>query len=151
MKLSCLALLKMLDDEGLSLFISKNSDLIYSSKMAGITPLLDVIDRIELVSLSGSTVVDKVVGKAAALLIVYISALRVCSKLMSRAAAKVLEKHSIDFLSLETVDFIANRDGSDVCPFEKIVSRTDEPIEAYLLLKKTALSSQSPGGSPPND
>lgn len=140
-KRSCLALLSRLDNEGLSLFIVKDGEPIYSSKMGGVIPLLDAIDRIEPERLSNSTVVDKVVGKAAALLIVYLEALRVCSRLMSRAAAKILEKHAIDFLSSETVDFITNRDGTDVCPFEKMISRTDEPKDAYMLLKRVVLSS----------
>ncbi|MEM2904713.1 MAG: DUF1893 domain-containing protein [Candidatus Bathyarchaeia archaeon] len=131
-------LLERLDDEEVSLLILKDGASIYSSRKGGIAPLLDAIAQLGRDRLSNSTVVDKVVGKAAALLIAYFKAERVYSKLMSRAAAEILDRHGVGFFSSKTVDVIRNRAGTDICPFEQLVLRVEEPAEAYTLLKRAA-------------
>jgi hypothetical protein len=35
------------------------------------------------------------------------------------------------------IPYIKNRNGDDLCPFEKMLSETDSPEEAYRILKKT--------------
>jgi hypothetical protein len=37
------------------------------------------------------------------------------------------------------IPFIKNHDGSDLCPFEKMLENIDEPKKAYNLLKEKVL------------
>jgi len=84
-----------------------------------------------LPTLVGTTVIDKIVGKAAALLICYFKAKEVYTKLLSKSAIEVLEKHGIGYKSEIVVENIRKRDGTDICPFEKIVLEIEDPKEGY--------------------
>lgn len=134
-------LLSRLEDERLSLLILKDGAVIYSSRKGGIAPLLDAIEQLGLGRLSKSMVVDKIVGKAAALLIGYFKAEEVFAKLMSTEGARILSKEGIRFFSEETVQNIKNRDGTGICPFETLVLEVEDPQEAYRLLRRTRPSS----------
>ena len=89
-------------------------------------------------SLTGAFVADKVVGKAAALLLVRGGAVEVYAELISEPALKVFEKHHVVCIHGEMVKNIENRDRSGICPMESAVLCTDDPAEAYeILIKKT--------------
>ncbi|MEM2926462.1 MAG: DUF1893 domain-containing protein [Candidatus Bathyarchaeia archaeon] len=128
-------LLARLEEEGLSLLILKNGKIVYKSRDGGIAPLLEAIDVVGLGSLSGSIVVDKVVGKAAALLIAYFQAKEVFAKIMSWMGAGILKREGIKFVAKEFVENIRNRDGTGLCPFEALVSEVEDSQEAYRLLR----------------
>ena len=123
-----------LDDKGLSLMIIKDGESIYSSKEGGMAPLLEAIDRLGLQTLVDSTVVDKIVGKAAALLVSYFKAKDVYTKLLSRRAIETLRKHGIRYMSERVVDQIRSKEGADICPFEKMVLEIEDPQEGYKKL-----------------
>lgn len=120
-----------LSREGLNLLIIKNKKRLYASKKDGMTPLLEAINLLGLPTLVGTTVIDKIVGKAAALLICYFKAKEVYTKLLSKSAIEVLEKHGIGYKSEIVVENIRKRDGTDICPFEKIVLEIEDPEEGY--------------------
>jgi len=128
-------LLARLDKEGLSLLVLARSRVLYSSKTNGIRPLIEAIDSLGIKLLQGSLVVDKVVGKASALLICYFRARRTFAKIMSVRGAGVLRAHRIDYFAEKLVREIRNKNNSDICPFEKIVIQVDEPSEAYTLIR----------------
>lgn len=85
--------------------------------------------------LSGYSVADLVVGKAAALLFVKSGIVRVFAKTLSKGGRKVLETHGIDCEYDVLTEKIINRTGTDICPMEKSVAHTDNPEEAYVILK----------------
>lgn len=89
----------------------------------------------EGVSLAGYSVADIVVGKAAALLFIKCGIKEVYAKTLSMAAKAVLEKFGIYYEYGTLTERIINRSGTDVCPMEKTVLHTDNPEEAYALLK----------------
>ncbi|MEM2997076.1 MAG: DUF1893 domain-containing protein, partial [Candidatus Bathyarchaeia archaeon] len=60
-----------LERRKLSVLIYGGGEAIYSSSEKGVIPLLKAIDLLGLEGLRGSIVADKVIGKAAALLIMY--------------------------------------------------------------------------------
>lgn len=128
--------LKRLDAEGLNLVILKGGRLLYSSEKDGMAPLLEAIDRLGLRRLKNSVVADKIVGKASALLISYFKASEVYTRLLSRSAIKVLEKHGIKYAFEKAVDNIRNKEDTDICPFEKFVLEIEDPQEGYRKLKQ---------------
>ncbi len=128
--------LKRLDAEGLNLLILKGGKRLYSSEKDGMAPLLEAIGRLGLQRLKESVVADKTVGKASALLISYFKASEVYTRLLSRTAIKVLEKHGIKYAYERTVDNIRNREDTDICPFEKVVLEIEDPQEGYKKLKQ---------------
>ena len=94
-------------------------------------PLLEAIEYLGLPKLSNSIVVDKLVGKAAALIICLFKAREVHTKILSLTARDVLEKCEIKHSSEIVVPKIMNRSGTDICPFEKAVFNTKDPAEGY--------------------
>jgi hypothetical protein len=128
--------LKRLDAEGLNLLILKGGKHLYSSKKAGMAPLLEAIDSLGLRRLKNSVVADRIVGKASALLIGYFKASKVYTRLLSSTAIKVLEKHGIKYAYERVVDNIRNKEDAGICPFEKVVLEIEDPKEGYKKLRQ---------------
>jgi hypothetical protein len=139
-------LLTRLDEEKLSVIIVSKSKVLYTSKVHGIAPLIDAIDKLGVDALRGSEVADRVIGKASALLICYFEARKAFAKIMSVAGAEVLRSHAIDFLTEKSTKEIRNRNNSDICPFEKAVLQIDNPSEAYRLIKSQIRRTDSSSG-----
>lgn len=126
--------LKKLDDGRLTLLIMKDGEVIFSSKMDGMAPLLTAINTIEPSKLHGSIVADKMVGKAAALIICLFKAKEAQTHIMSQRAKKVLDKYAVKYSFEETVPELLNKAGTDICPFEKAVLAVDDPEEGLKKL-----------------
>ena len=123
--------IKRLDEEKLNLIIIKNRKDIFKSSKNGMIPLLEAIENLGLPTLSNSIVIDKLVGKAAALIICFFKAREVQTKILSFNARDVLEKYKLKHSSEILIPKIMNRSGTDVCPFEKAVFNTKDPAEGY--------------------
>ena len=117
---------------GHTICLCKDGKCLYSDSR-GIAPMMGYIaDGIDL---SGYSVADKVVGKAAALLFVKCGIVAAYAETLSQYARAVLEKCGIAVEYKTLTERIINRDGTDVCPMEKAVLGCDDAEEAYLLLK----------------
>jgi hypothetical protein len=127
-------LLARLQDGGFTLLILKNGKPIFSSKRDGMGPLLEAIDTVGVSELHDSIVVDKMVGKAAALLICLFKAKEVHTHVMSLRATAVLDKHAVKYSFEEAVPELLNRYGTDICPFEKAVLASDDPEDGLKRL-----------------
>ncbi len=99
----------------------------------GIQPLLI---QIEKKGLKKAIVVDKVIGKAAALLMVYGKVNRVHTDIIAKDAITVFEKHKIKFSYNKKVDYILNVKKDGLCPMEQKVKDTDSPKKAYKIFAK---------------
>jgi len=117
------------------LVILRDNYIIYKSKEPGIAPLVKAIEQLGNEILRDTVVADRIVGKAAALLIAFFKAKHVFAFTMSKPAISVLRKYNISFEYLELVDVILNREKTDMCPFEKMTLEIDDPKEAYELIK----------------
>jgi len=137
--LSAEDLIRRLGDESKALIILKGNRTIYTSAEPGIAGLLKAADGVGTELLEDSVVVDRVVGKAAALVITSFGAMEVHAKIMSRAAMDFLTRHSKAFTYLQLVDEIKDRSGLGICKFEEMVSKVDDPEEAIMLLKAALL------------
>ena len=119
--------------EGHTICLCKEAKCLFSEKR-GIAPMMDFIA--EGVDISGYSVADLAVGKAAALLFVKCKIKRVFAKTLSEHAKRVLELYGVDYEYETRTQKIINRDGTDICPMEKSVLGTDDVEEAYSILQK---------------
>lgn len=89
-------------------------------------------------SLAGAFVADKVVGKAAAMMLVRGGAIEVYAEVISRPALEVFKAHKVICLYGEVVTNIINRDRTGICPMELAVLCADDVETAYkILVEKT--------------
>ncbi len=95
--------------------------------------MINFIDSGE--NLTGYSVADLVVGKAAALLFVKCGIKKVFAKTLSEKGKRILEMYGVDYEYETLAENIINRMGTDICPMEKAVSNTDNPENAYPILK----------------
>jgi len=125
--------LEELDKTGNSLMIYSHGQLIFQSTSKGIRPHLEAIET-HGESLRGTLMVDKIVGRAAALLILYSGAAEAHAQVISRPGKQVLDLHSLPTSYVELTDHIKMEDGSIYCPFERMVQGVTDPGEAYTAI-----------------
>lgn len=122
---------------GHTVCLCKDGACIASDKR-GIAPMMDFIAS--GINLASYSVADIVVGKAAALLFAKSGIKSVFAKTLSKSGKKILELYGIKYEYETLTERIINRTGTDICPMEKAVSATIDPLEAYDLLKKAIKS-----------
>ena len=108
--------------------------LHFRSTQTGIKPLLTYIQEFSPCP-EGAVAFDRVVGNAAALLFKKASCAEVYSPIGSQLAAKTLEGFGISYSFLKTIPYIVNRQGDDLCPFEK-ASLGKSPDEFYEIARE---------------
>ncbi len=123
-----------LKQKNLNLAIAKNGSIIFENESQGIRGLLHAIEKLGK-ELIGSSVADKIVGRAAAMLCVYSKAASVFAVTISEEGTKVLEDNKVFYRFENRVPNILNYEGTDICPFEKLVMSFTKPREAYNKLK----------------
>ena len=126
-----------LKDEDLSLVILKKEKVIFETKKPGINGFLQAIASLDK-KLVKSSVADKIVGVAAAMLCVYAEISSVFAMTISGPGIKVLKDNKITYSFDNKVSNIMNRNKTDVCPFEKQAIASTNSEEAYLNLKSLA-------------
>jgi len=125
---------QILTQDALGFVIVKSEKVLASSREQGVRPFFDVIVNLEE-ALSRAAVADRVVGKAIALLSIYAGIDAVYAHLASKPAMKSLEEASIRVSAKQVVPHILNREGIDLCPFEKLMYNVSDPDEAFSSIK----------------
>lgn len=115
---------------GNSLMIYKEGQLIFESDLGGIRPHLKAIDELGD-ALHGTVMVDKILGRAAAFLVIYSKAAEAITNIVSSPGKQVLDAHNLKFSYREEVPHIKLENGVIYCPFERMVQGIDDPDEAY--------------------
>lgn len=123
-----------LQNSDLTLVIVKNEELLFETKKRGIRGFLEAIEKIGS-SIDGSSIADKVVGKAIALLCVYSKVASVFAKVISIEAKKLLEKHKTKLKWSVIVKEILNNKRNETCPFEMRAKNMIDPEKFYFELK----------------
>ncbi|MBR4837923.1 MAG: DUF1893 domain-containing protein [Bacteroidales bacterium] len=103
---------------------------VFTSHERGVKPLLHLLTE-KKDFLKGASVADKVIGKAAALLMVLGEIKEVHTLIISEPAIKVFEKYNIPCFYDKKVDRIINRTGDGLCPMETLCLDIEEPQEAF--------------------
>lgn len=118
--------------------IVRHHHTLFKEKANGIQPLLRFIEQGVL---ENSEVIDKVIGKAAALLMVYGNVSCVHALTISEHALQVFRDHHIPITFDVCVPYIINRKKDGMCPMEQTVLSCNDADKAYelLLLKSEEL------------
>ena len=114
-------------------------DDVFTSHERGVKPLLHLLSE-KKGFLKGASVADKVIGKAAALLMVLGEIKEVHTLIISEPAIKVFEKYIIPCFYDKKVDRIVHRTGDGLCPMETLCLDVDEPQEAFIAITNKLLA-----------
>jgi hypothetical protein len=119
-----------------TLRIYRGNKCVFKSDKADLSPLMDYISSLKTGS-GRVSILDKVMGNAAALLSVKAGASEVYSPLGSELASRTLKENRVEEHLEERVPFILARNGVDMCPMEKL-SLYKSPDEFYAALKNNS-------------
>ncbi|MBQ8755781.1 MAG: DUF1893 domain-containing protein [Lentisphaeria bacterium] len=126
---------KLVQSDQASCVLVKNGKLVAQESGRGLGPLFVMLDK-HGEEMAGGVIVDKVIGKAAAAIIVCGGAEKVCTGLISEPGLVLLEKHGIKVCFEQKVPQILNRRRDGLCPMEKRVAAIDDPEEAVKALRQ---------------
>jgi len=130
--------IELLKLENLSLVMVKDGECLYRGRGMGLRELLDAIQS-QGENLKGASCADKIVGKAAALLMVHAGITRIHGEVMSIAAEELLASLGITYTAVLKVPQIRNRNGDDMCPMEKKSLSIESPGEAFRIFSAMVL------------
>ncbi len=119
----------LLNQQQLTLAIVKNGKTLFKTQFHRISGFLNAIEQ-QGKSLENSSVADKVVGRAVALLCVYSRVSAVYAETLSTTAKNVLQQDGIAVEWKELVETILDDSKQDLCPFEKEAANITDPKEA---------------------
>ena len=126
-----------LKQKNLALVIAKKGKVIFETSSHGIGGLLRAIEELDK-EMKGSSVADKIVGKAAALLCIHAGVFAVFAVTASEKGIQALKDNNVSCQLENRVPHILNSKRSDICPFEKLVINISNPKEAYEKLRSLA-------------
>jgi hypothetical protein len=124
-------LINRLNSENVSLIIIKDGKTLFSTKEEGMKPLIKAVRMFSSCELIDTVVIDRIVGKASALIMAFFGAKEVHGKIMSLRGKKLLKKQHIKIKYEKLVPEIMNRSETDICPFEKAVVKIEDPEVGY--------------------
>jgi hypothetical protein len=129
-----------LKERDLALVIVKEGKIVFETESQGLSGLLRAIDKLGE-RLVASSVADRIVGAAAAILCAYSEVASVFAVTISEEGIRVLEDNKIIYQFENEVPTILSHDKTDMCPLEKLAISSRDPEEAYMKLKLFAESS----------
>lgn len=106
-------------NENQKIVIVNNGEVIYKSESFGIKPLFIAYNSI-LPQMKGSSCADKVIGKAAACIYEHSQVKEVYCDIITTKAKEILTNAGIEAVYVQEVEYIKNKDKTDICPVEKI-------------------------------
>ena len=114
--------------------VIKNDRIVNIEHGSGIAPIISLYDE---GLIRDAVVVDKKIGKAAAMILA-LGGVRSCYGVaVSRSAVEFMESVGIPLEFERCTDHIVNRTGDGVCPMEKAVADISDPEEALLAVRAT--------------
>lgn len=120
----------ILSKENHTIVILKKDASVLTSDDRGVSPLIKLLKEDKL-QLQDSIIADKVVGKAAALLMIFGGVKKVYTPIISKPAIKVFNINNVKINYDIEVDRIINRKGDGLCPMETLCLDIDNPKEAF--------------------
>ncbi len=118
--------------EKFSLIILDDSKVIFCSKDNTIRPIVEAVIALGE-RLNNTIIADRVVGRAAALVIANTRPRFVYAIIMSGGGLEVLKKYGIRHSYERLVERILTPSG-ETCPFERLVSSISDPEEALRII-----------------
>jgi len=124
----------LLEEEKWNLVIVKEKRVLLSSKERGVAPFFQAVQNIGQ-SLHNAAVADRIVGSAVAMLCLHARIISVYAGIASQGALDMLKGQGVTVSSKNTVPYISNYDGTDLCPFEKLARNSENPAQLFSNLK----------------
>jgi hypothetical protein len=124
----------LLEEEKWNLVIVKGGQVLFSSRERGVAPFFQAVQS-RGKSLHNATVADRIVGLAVAMLCLHARVASVYAGIASQGALDMLKKSGVTVNSKNTVPYISNYDGTDLCPFEKLAGSCRRPSQLFAALQ----------------
>jgi hypothetical protein len=128
----------LINKSNISVVVIKNGVILSKKSGNGLRPMLEVIIELDK-EIYGSVIGDKILGRASAFLCIYCKSIGVYSPQSTKKAISILSKEGIPYQIDKIIPFIQNKNGDDICPFEKMIENIESPIEAYKILKQNII------------
>lgn len=125
--------MQALEKEGLSVRVEKDGKTVFQSTEPMLKPLLTCLQQ-HRQELAGSTVIDKIVGRAAAYLCIVGEVSTVITPLASTSAQTALADAGITLHASHITPQIKNREKTGPCPMEQMASGYTNADEFYAAL-----------------
>ena len=135
---------KILDGKAGCVIIKKGK-IIHDENGRGIAPILDIY-RQHPDKMKNAYLVDKVIGKAAAMVAICGKVKFVHAELICDSAVEILEKHNIEVTYTKRVKDILNRRRDGLCPMEKTVLNISDPAAGVTALEAAVAKMRSAAG-----
>ena len=118
-----------------SIVLVKENEIVNTSRKNGLLPILDLYNNDKSI-LENAIVADKVIGKAAALILKEANIKELYAKLISENAIELLDKTNIKYKYNKKVREIRNRDNTDICPMEELALESNNADELIKKIKE---------------
>jgi Domain of unknown function (DUF1893). len=126
-------IIHLLHQGGYSCVIANNEIRTFTQR--GIADLYDLLIH-DAAFLTGASIADKVIGKAAAALIVIGGIKKVYTDVISSSALTLLRNAKVEVTFGQMVPFIQNRDQTGWCPMEKKCYQKESAESILVLIKE---------------
>lgn len=126
--------LTLIREERASCVVIKDGKIVKTGSGRGIAPLMQIY---ETGALAGAFVADKIIGKAASMILVAGGAKEAYGETISRAAIDYLSARGVKASGGRVIELISNREGNGICPMERTVMDIDDPAQGIEALKAT--------------
>lgn len=118
-----------------TLIVIKNDEILYKSREDGIKSVIELYQNNPKL-LEDATIIDKVVGRAVAMIYELASIKKCYGFLISEGALDILNEAEIFCKAEKTVKFIRNRKKDDLCPMEKLTLNIKDSSTGYEKIKE---------------
>lgn len=122
--------------------VIRNGEEVRTFTQRGVADLYDLLKK-NPEFLEGAYVADKVIGKAAASLMIIGGVKNIYADTISQAAIDILSTTDISVDYKEKVDYIQNRDQSGWCPLEKLTKEEKSLDDIFVLIENFILKMRS--------
>lgn len=142
-------LIDLLHQQECSLVVRSKTGEVTTFNKKGVRDLVWLLDH-DAERLRGATIADKVIGKAAAGLIVQGGVAEAYADVMSLLALPLLDDAGIAYSYGTLVDHIVIPEGDNRCPLERIVAPAQNAAEVETLLREHFTEMQRTSPSTPS-
>ena len=124
----------LLEEGKWNLVIVKGGQILFSSRERGVAPFFQAVQSMGK-SLHNAAVADRIVGSAVAMLCLHAQITSLYAGIASQGALDMLKGQGVTVSSKNTVPYISNYDGTDLCPFEKLAGSCQKPSQLFAALQ----------------
>ena len=125
---------RILNERQLTLCVITGDHRMLTSTSRGIYPLYNLV-KSDIISLNSAYVADRVIGLAAAMLLVAGQIKALDTEVISEPAASLLEHAGIPISYRKRVPQIMNREGNGRCPVETLATKAKDTTELMEMIE----------------